>query len=138
MARSQTLLAFDFGEKRIGIATGDIDTKLAHALEVIEGEASAPRFARIGELIAEWKPAALIVGLPTHADGTEHELTQRARRFANQLKGRFNLPVHLVDERYTSLAADEALAGRGARAKAKQDALAAAAILQRHFDTMPR
>ena len=95
------------------------------------------RFARIAALIAEWRPCELVVGLPLHMDGSEHDMTRRARRFANQLHGRFRLPVTLVDERLTSFAADLQLREAGVAGharKGRDDALAARAILQDHFD----
>lgn len=134
------VLAFDFGEKRIGVAVGEWETRTAHPLETIGGEANAPRFARIGELIAEWRPVELVVGLPCGLDGEEHDLTRRCRRFANQLAGRFSLPVRLVDERLTSVEAERRLreAGRAVRAhKATVDRLAAQEILQDHFSSTP-
>lgn len=136
MARRGTVLAFDFGTKRIGVAMGEWETGLAHALETISEEANDPRFARIGTLIAEWRPLELVVGLPLSLEGEEHELTKRCRRFANQLHGRFNLPVHLVDERLTSVEAEARLAEAGVygeKRKALTDSLAAEQILQDYF-----
>ncbi|MBV8048091.1 MAG: Holliday junction resolvase RuvX [Paludibacterium sp.] len=130
-------LAFDFGERRIGVAVGDGLLGIAHPLCTIDTESNDERFARIAALIDEWRPQALVVGLPTHADGTEHELTRLSRRFANRLKGRFALPVWLVDERHTSLLAESLLkeAGlRGRKQKPVLDQVAAQAILQTWFD----
>lgn len=132
------VLAFDFGEKRIGVAVGEWETRTAHPLETIAGEANAPRFARIGELIGEWRPVELVVGLPMSLEGEEHELSRRCRRFANQLNGRFGLPVRLVDERLTSVEAESRLreAGLSVRNnKAAVDSLAAQEILQDYFST---
>lgn len=132
-----TLLAFDFGIKRIGIAKGNTLLHSANPLTTINDEKTEARFARIAELIAEWQPSALVVGLPSNDDGTPHELTALCRRFANRLKGRFKLPVILVDERYTSLAASERLneAGiHGRKQKALIDQYAAQQILQAYFD----
>lgn len=132
-----TVLAFDFGERYIGIAVGDTQTSLAHPLDMIDAEANAERFARIADLIAEWRPSRLVVGLPLSEDGSEHDLTRRARRFANQLKGRFGLEVDLTDERFSSTAAEEALQemGRGGqRNKNNTHALAAQFILQGYLD----
>ena len=132
-----TVLAFDFGERYIGIAVGDTQTSLAHPLAMIDAEANSERFARIAELIAEWRPARLVVGLPLSEDGSEHDLSRRARRFANQLKGRFGLEVDLADERFSSTAAEEALQemGRGGqRHKNNTHALAAQFILQSYLD----
>lgn len=88
-----TLLGFDFGLARIGVATGELETGQASALTTVHDESNDARFKAIAGLIAEWRPVALVVGLPTHLDGTEHALTARCRRFANQLHGRFGLPV---------------------------------------------
>ncbi len=133
-----TVLGFDFGLARIGVAVGETELCMAQALTVIAGENDALRFAAIAKLLAEWQPASLVVGLPTHADGAEHAMTARCRRFANQLNGRFGLPVELIDERLTSVEADLLLreAGHGWK-KRKQllDAVAAQRILQTWFDT---
>lgn len=132
-----TLLAFDFGTRRIGIAKGN--TLLSHAepLATIDAEKTEIRFVQLAELIKNWQPSGLIVGLPCNEDGTPHELTALCRRFANRLKGRFNLPVILVDERYTSAAASSALNElgiRGRQQKAVLDQYAAQQILQAYFD----
>jgi putative Holliday junction resolvase len=132
-----TLLAFDFGEKRIGVATGETATGQAHALTTIAEAAGDRRFAAIAALIAEWRPAALVVGVPLALDGTPHLMTARCRRFANQLRGRFGLPVFEVDERLSSRDAEARLyeVGRDSRRqKAVIDALAAQLILQAHLD----
>lgn len=132
-----TLLAFDFGTKRIGIAKGSTLLRSAHPLATINDEKTDARFAKIAALIEEWQPGALVVGLPSNDDGTPHELTALCRRFANRLKGRFNLPVLLVDERYTSLAASERLNEQGIhgrKQKALIDQYAAQQILQAYFD----
>ncbi|MBI5006660.1 MAG: Holliday junction resolvase RuvX [Nitrosomonadales bacterium] len=134
---SGTLLAFDFGTKRIGIAVGNTLTASARPLATINDEKNDVRFARIGALIAEWQPAALVVGLPCNEDGTPHEMTALSRRFANRLKGRFNLPTLLVDERYTSAAASSVLDEEGIhgrKQKAVIDQYAAQQILQAYFD----
>lgn len=136
-----TILAFDFGEKYIGVAVGDSETGLASPLTLIEGEANAARFGRIQALIAEWNPGSLVVGLPLAMDGSEHEQTRRARRFARQLEGRFRISVALADERLSSAAAEEALRdmGRGGRAhKHDSHALAAQIILQGFLDEQRR
>ncbi|MBI4807889.1 MAG: Holliday junction resolvase RuvX [Nitrosomonadales bacterium] len=134
---SGTLLAFDFGTRRIGIAVGNTLTASARPLATISDEKNDVRFARIGELIAEWQPAALVVGLPCNDDGTPHEMTALCRRFANRLKGRFDLPTLLVDERYTSAAASSVLDEEGIhgrKQKALIDQYAAQQILQAYFD----
>lgn len=97
----QTFLAFDYGMRRVGVATGNNLTRSARPLRTISLEGDA-RFAAIAALIAEWQPAALVVGIPFHPDGAAHENTHRARRFARQLQGRFDLTVHEVDERYST------------------------------------
>jgi putative Holliday junction resolvase len=123
----EIVLGFDFGIKRIGIAMGNTLTGQAQPLSVIKAVDNATRFKVIGELIEQWRPARLVVGEPRHPDGAEHDMTQRARRFANQLTGRFSLPVTLVDERYSSAVIP---AKRGEVIDAK----AAAIILQQYFD----
>ncbi|MGN4112202.1 Holliday junction resolvase RuvX, partial [Burkholderia gladioli] len=100
-AREATLLAFDYGEKRIGVAVGNTLTRTARALVIVSNLNREYRFEAVGALIAEWRPDALVVGLPMHPDGTPHEMTQQAKRFGNQLNGRFNLPVNWIDERYS-------------------------------------
>ncbi len=132
-----TLLAFDFGTRRIGVAVGNSIACTAQPLTTIQGEENAPRFAAIEGLIREWQPVALVVGLPCNDDGTPHAMTQLCRRFANRLKGRFGLPVFLVDERYTSAAASAQLneAGiHGIRQKPLLDQVAAQEILQAYFN----
>lgn len=121
------VLGFDFGVKRIGIAMGNTLTGQAQPLRVIAAIDNETRFNIIGQLIAEWAPARLVVGEPRHPDGAEHDMTLRCRRFANQLHGRFNLPVELVDERYSSAVI---ASKRGERIDDK----AAAIILQQYFD----
>lgn len=132
-----TLLAFDFGTKRIGIAIGNTLLRRANPLTTITEEKTEARFAAIAALLAEWQPGALIVGLPSNDDGTPHELTALCRRFANRLKGRFKLPTILLDERYTSLAASAQLDAEGIHGrnqKALLDQYAAQQILQAYFD----
>jgi len=134
---SGTLLAFDFGARRIGIAMGSTMLRRAKPLTTIDEEKTEARFAAIAGLLNEWQPCALVVGLPGNDDGTPHELTLLCRRFANRLKGRFNLPTILVDERYTSLAASAQLSEQGIRGrkqKALLDQYAAQQILQAYFD----
>jgi len=122
-----TILAFDFGLKRIGVAIGNTMICQAKPLSVITATANEPKFAAIAALIAEWGPSRIVVGLPSHPDGAEHEMSARCRRFANQLNGRYNLPVELVDERYSS-------AVIAARRGDVIDDKAAAIILQQYFD----
>jgi len=136
-----TILAFDFGTERIGVAVDEGLLGQARALTTIESPANDARFAAIGKLIAEWQPARLIVGLPLRLDGSEHEMTARSRRFAHQLEGRYRLPVELVDERLSSAEAERNLQsghaakpGRNKPAKARVDAEAARIILQDWFE----
>jgi putative Holliday junction resolvase len=134
---SGTLLAFDFGTKRIGVAIGNTISGTARPLTTLHGEQNEHRFQAIAALINEWQPIALVVGLPCNDDGSPHELTRLSRRFAQRLKGRFNLPTLLVDERYTSAAASTALnaAGvHGIKQKPLLDQVAAQQILQAYFD----
>lgn len=134
---SGTLLAFDFGTKRIGIAVGNTLLRRAHPLATIADEKTDVRFAAIAALVKEWQPSALVVGLPSNDDGTPHQLTALCRRFANRLKGRFNLPTILLDERYTSLAASAQLNEEGIhgmKQKTLIDQYAAQQILQAYFD----
>ncbi|CAD5372684.1 Holliday junction resolvase [Rubrivivax sp. A210] len=125
-AAPQSLLSFDFGTRRVGVATGNTLLRHAQPLQTVAAEGEA-RFAAIAKLVKEWQPDALVVGVPFHPDGAAHENTLRARRFARQLHGRFHLPVHEVDERYTTV---EALAA-GAR---DADAAAAALILEQFLN----
>lgn len=124
-AAAGSFLAFDFGTKRTGVATGNGLTRTATPLATIAAEGDA-RFEAIGRLIGEWRPDALVVGVPFHPDGAEHENTRRARRFARQLHGRFGLPVHEVDERWSTTEA----AASGA---ADRDAAAAAILLEQYL-----
>ena len=94
---SITVLAFDFGLRRIGVAVGESLLGSARALTTIDAEDNDTRFAAISRLVAEWQPQQLVVGLALALDGTEHEMTQRCRRFAHQLEGRFRFNVALVD-----------------------------------------
>jgi len=130
-------LAFDFGMKRIGVAVGNTVVHTTQPLITLQGEQNEQRFARIAEMIKEWQPIALVVGLPCNDDGTPHEMTRLSRKFANRLKGRFNLPTILVDERYTSTSASAQLnemGVRGIKQKPLIDQVAAQHILQAYFD----
>lgn len=130
-------MGFDFGTVRIGVAIGETLTGLAHPLTMIPSEPLARRFEQIGALLAEWQPNQIIVGLPTSLEGAEHEMTQRCRRFGNQLHGRFNLPVTWVDERLSSAEAEQRLRQTGQTARATKvnvDAVAAQILLQQWLD----
>lgn len=133
---SGAVLAFDFGERRVGVAVGELGLAIAHPLETIEVATEQACLEQIARLIREWSPVVLVVGLPAHMDGTEHELTVRCRRFARQLHKRFGIDTHLVDERLTSDAASHSLreAGvRGRRNKELRDQVAALHILETFF-----
>lgn len=132
------MLAFDFGEKRIGVATGETLLRNAHPLTVIHAESNDDRFAAIAKLVDEWRPVQLVVGLPTHIDGTPHEMTRLAQKFAERLHRRYRIPVGFADERLTSLDAERRLreSGRNGRnAKPLLDAVAAQLILQTWFES---
>lgn len=134
-----TVLAFDFGERRIGVAVGEHLVKTANPLITIDNESNEIRFARISELIQEWRPALLVVGLPLSLDGTETEMTQLCKKFARRLNGRFNLPVALIDERYSSAEASRLLNESGIKGRAQKvmlDQVAAQTILRSYFDRL--
>ena len=136
-----TLLAFDFGTRWIGVAVGDTETRIANPLGMFQATSGERRVAEIDALVREWRPGRLIVGLPLATDGTEHDMTRRARRFARQLEARFRLPVVLADERLSSASARETLRedGRGGREhKHETHALAASVILQSYLDESSR
>jgi putative Holliday junction resolvase len=121
----RSYLAFDFGTRRVGVATGNALTGTATPLTTVTAQGEA-RLAAIAALVDAWQPAALVVGVPFHPDGAPHANTERARRFARALAERFGLPVHEVDERYTTTDARRAGA-------ADVDAAAAAIILEQHL-----
>jgi putative Holliday junction resolvase len=132
-----TVLAFDLGLKRTGVASGELGIGVAHPLSVIHAQSTEARLVAIEKLILEWQPVLLVMGLPTHEDGSEHTMTRVARNFTKKLEARFQRPVFLVDERYTSAAAESELhaAGiHGKQNKAMLDAVAAQLILQDFFD----
>ncbi len=120
-----SLLAFDFGTRRVGVASGNTLTRTATPLCTLSAEGEA-RFDAIAALIAQWQPDALVVGVPWHPDGAAHDNTRRAQRFARQLQGRFRLPVHEVDERYSTVEARSTAA-------ADLDATSAAIILEQYL-----
>ena len=126
----RTLLGFDFGTKRIGVAVGQELTRTATALTTLNSPDGGPDWAGISRLIEEWQPAALVVGLPLNLDGSESESSRLARRFGNRLTGRYNLPVFTADERLSSTEAEAILAEQGRFEKADIDKLAAQLILQ--------
>lgn len=128
-ARAQTFLAFDWGERRVGMASGNVVTRTASPLPTIAAQGDA-RWQRLLAVIAEWGPDALVVGVPFHPDGAAHEQTRRAQRFARQLHGRTGLPVVEVDERYSTTEAH-------AQGAADADAAAACIILEQFLRSLP-
>ena len=134
--RSGTVLAFDFGERRIGVAVGELQLGVAHPLDTIDARANDVRFARIEALVNEWQPVLLLVGLPLALDGSEHAMTAQARRFALRLQGRYGIETRLVDERLTSVEAEQQVRELGLdvrRSRSRIDQLAAKLILESYF-----
>ena len=103
MHKPSTMMAFDYGTRRVGVAVGNSISRIGQALKIIAAPSSDVLFKEIDCLLKEWQPDQLVVGRPVHPDGASHEMTAKAVRFGNQLHGRFHLPVHWVDERYTSV-----------------------------------
>ncbi|HFE31913.1 MAG TPA: Holliday junction resolvase RuvX [Gammaproteobacteria bacterium] len=139
---ARTLLGFDYGLKRIGVAVGQELTGTASALTTVAARDGKPDWEAISRLIDEWQPDAVVVGLPLNMDGSDHELSRRARRFGNQLHGRYNLPAHFIDERLSSLEAEALLRGgsqahRKALYKESIDKLAAQVILETWLSAPP-
>lgn len=128
----ETLLAFDYGLKKIGVAVGNTLTRHARPLRILTPVTREQRFKAIEALLAEWEPDRVVVGLPLTTDGGEQYASLRCRRFANQLHGRFGVKAELVDERGSSVEAQQALGTH-----AQDDAMAAAIILQRYLDALP-
>jgi putative Holliday junction resolvase len=134
---TSTVLCFDFGEQRVGVAVGEHTLANANPLMVIDNESNEVRFTIISQLINEWQPKLLIVGLPLSLDGSETNVTQLCKKFARRLNGRFNLPVMLIDERYSSVEASDLLKQAGIKGRAQKtmlDQVAAQTILQSYFD----
>lgn len=132
-----TIMAFDFGEKRIGVATGNLSIGVASALTTIHAESNVDRLAAVGALVREWQPARFVVGQPQHADGAPHPVAHLAKKFGNRLTENFRVPVEYVDETLSSTEAARDLAERGVYGrdqKAKLDAVAAQVILQSWLD----
>lgn len=135
---SGTVLAFDFGMRRVGVAIGEYELRLAHPLTTIDQTVTKSRFEKIAELIREWQPVLLVVGLSVHADGVEHEITRLCQRFARRLEGRFGIPVVMEDERYTTVIARltlEEVGITGRKQRPMLDQIAAQHILQTFFDS---
>lgn len=130
---SRTLLGFDYGTKSIGVAIGQEITASARPLLALKANDGIPNWEQIGALIQEWQPALLIIGLPLNMDGTEQDISRRARKFANRLHGRFGVPVELQDERLTTTDARARLfeaGGYKALGKDAVDAVSAQLILE--------
>jgi len=138
--KARTVLAFDFGLQRIGVAVGEPELRTAHPLQGVVAHTQPGRLTAIERLVKEWRPSLLVVGRPLGEDGAPHEMTRRAERFARQLVGRFRLPVELVDERYSSAEVESRMrASFGSRKAAslargkKLDSHAAQIILEQYF-----
>ena len=140
----RTLLAFDYGTKRIGVAVGQELTRTATPITTLNNTATSIDWNAIDQLVSEWRPNAMVVGLPLNADGSEHAISRAAKQFGNQLQARYNLPVYWVDERLTSMEAESMIAasrtGRKSkskdqtRVKAEVDKTAAKLILESWFN----
>ena len=125
-------MAFDYGTRRVGVAVGNSITQVGQALKIIAAPNIGVLFQEIQALIKEWQPQQLVVGIPVHPDGAEHEMTAKATRFGNQLHGRLNLPVAWVDERYTSVILED-----DSKMRDNLDAHSAALILEQYFAERP-
>jgi putative Holliday junction resolvase len=123
-----SVIAFDYGTKRIGVAVGNSLTKLAQNLPVILNNGEEKKFAAITTIIAEWQPDAIVVGLPLYPDGTEHKMTQKAKRFGQQIEGRYSKSVYFVDERYSSVLLED-----DPQYQSSLDSHSAALILEQFF-----
>ena len=128
MHKPSTMMAFDYGTRRVGVAVGNSISKRGQAIKTIAAPSSDVLFKEIDCLLKEWQPDQLVVGRPVHPDGTTHEMTTKAIRFGNQLHGRFHLPVHWVDERYTSVVLEG-----NADVRDNLDAHSAVIILEQFF-----
>jgi putative Holliday junction resolvase len=136
--QSDTYLGFDFGNKKIGVAVGHASTGIASPLQTLRSPNQTPDWQRISALIAEWRPIACVVGISYQADGSDNVITPRMQKFCRQLNGRFQVPVHTIDEALTTFAAKQLLFDELQVSAAKlwdvQDQLAAQLILQSWFN----
>jgi len=132
MPKPMTVMAFDYGTRRVGVAVGNSVTGNGQALKTIAVTSTNTLFKEIENLLKEWQPDCLVVGKPVHPDGAEHAMTTKATRFGNQLHGRFNLPLEWVDERYSSAVLQGASDMRD-----NLDAHSAALILEQYFSELP-
>ena len=131
MPKPITVMAFDYGTRRVGVAVGNSETGLGQALKTIAAPNVESLFKEVEGLLKEWQPERLVVGKPLHPDDAEHEMTVKATRFGNQLQGRFHLPVDWVDERYTS-----AVLEGDAQMQDNLDAHSAALLLEQYFSEL--
>ena len=134
---AETILGFDFGEKRIGVAVGNTVTSQAQALTTLHVESNAARLGAVEKLVNEWQPASFVIGQPEHADGKPHEVAHLAKKFGNRLTEKFRLPVTYINETLSSTEASRMLAARGIKGIAQKteiDAVAAQVILQSYLD----
>ena len=128
MPKPLTVMSFDFGTRRVGVAVGNSMTQSGQALKTIAAPSNDALFQAIESLLKEWQPDQIVVGRPVHPDGVSHEMTAKATRFGNQLHGRFHLPVHWVDERYTSVVLES-----NSEMQDNLDAHSAVLILEQYF-----
>ena len=138
---AQTIIGFDFGEKRIGVAVGNTITLRAEALTTLHVESNAARLDAVEKLVSAWQPASFVVGQPEHADGSPHVVAHLAKKFGNRLTEKFHLPVNYVNETLSSTEASSLLAARGVKGVAQKteiDAVAAQVILQSYLDDRTR
>jgi len=135
-----TLLAFDFGTRSIGVAVGQQLTETASELPPLRAQEGIPNWDKLDQLLDEWKPDLVIVGLPVNMDGSDMEMTRRARKFGNRINGRFGFPVAFADERLTTREAKQEAHGRGHRGNYQQspvDSIAARIILESWMREQP-
>ena len=135
---TKTIIAFDYGLRNIGVAVGQTISRTASPLSVLTARDGIPNWDQLKALLEEWQPELIVVGLPLNMDGTESELSQRSRKFANRLHGRFGKPVELIDERLSSQEAKSVARSQGHQGNYHDkpiDSLAAAVILQSWFDS---
>ena len=135
--REGNIIGFDFGQKRIGVAIGNNISKSAQALITIESTSSNQKFEVIQKIMDEWQPVSIVVGVPFNVDGSEHKVTNLCKKFAKQLEQKYALPIHLIDERYTSIEASYEIQDKKIDLKKKKlliDQIAAKIILQSYLD----
>ena len=135
--REGNIIGFDFGQKRIGVAIGNNISKSAQALITIESTSSNQKFEVIQKIMDEWQPVSIVVGVPFNVDGSEHKVTNLCKKFAKQLEQKYALPIHLIDERYTSIEASYEIQDKKIDLKKRKlliDQIAAKIILQSYLD----